>query len=122
MAVWAEQVDGNLEGPCRVLRSDARAGDPLREFGSTMLAGVDTPQHWVIDNRDATGHLPLVDLARLVNLATTHPERFASVSLAWVSTRPMSRCLKAMLTKLPFQFREFTNLHDAYDWLRVRPN
>jgi hypothetical protein len=123
MAVWAGQVVGEIGTQCRVLRSDERAGEPLQAFGTSVIndtAG--NPQHWIIDNRSLSSHLPLVDLARLVNLARTYPDRFKNVSLAWVSRLPLSGCLKAMLRELPFEFQEFDRMPDARAWLVAQPS
>ncbi len=120
MTMSAGSVGGDLGVQCRILRGDARAGEPLQTFGASMMtSGRGNPRCWIIDNREANGHLPLVDLARMVSLARSHPEHFANVSLAWVSNMPLSGCLKAMVKDLPFEFREFDDMLEAYTWFMV---
>ena len=106
----------------RILRGARHPGDPLRQFGDTLCrGGLLQERRWLIDNRSADGSLPLVELARFANIARSHLRNFPGVSIAWVSSVPLSGCLSRIFDELPLQFCEFGELAEAKAWLSAQP-
>lgn len=101
-----------------VLRGTVRAGDALRLLEKVMVNSYPNRQdRWIIDNRMVDRPPALVDVAHFVHTVETNIEDFENVSVAWITSVPLSPSLSTMLCKLPIRFREFEDFDEACCWL-----
>lgn len=92
------------------------------DFLHRLLEKEDGPfeRRCLIDNRDLRVPLSIVEIGRLVRLASQFGTRLQNVLVAWVSNHEC-RFDPRVTNELPVSFRHFRSVDGARAWLRGHP-